>query len=297
MSQYSASQISAVSRLFSSSVVRELSRFGRSPLFARLAKEILGPSRPSARHRVFNFFESSFDVLKKAECRHEYIYKAALTQRVLLGKHSLQTASMLNEFRVGECKADMAILNGTATVYEIKSERDSLSRLERQVETYGKFFAAVYVIAGENHIESVGSLVPPDVGIMKLSARHQISTLRQAKESPGRTSPETIFDSIRIEEAKRILALLELPIPVVPNTEMHAVLRERFSKLSPLKTHRAMVEVLKQTRDLMPLSALVKLLPNSLHSAALSVPMRRTDHDRLLSAVNTPLRAALLWGS
>lgn len=295
MHQFSPSQISAIARLFSSSVVRELCR-GHSPLFARLAKEILGPSTPDTRRRVRNFFDAAFDILKKAEWRHEYIYKAALTQRVLLGTHSLQTASMLSEFRVGACKADVAILNGTATVYEIKSERDSLLRLERQVETYKDFFAAVYVIAGENHIEGIRAIVPGDVGIMKLSSRHQISTLRRAKERPNRTSPEVVFDSIRIDEAKRILELLDFPIPDVPNTEMHAALREQFVRLTPLKTHKAMVEVLKHTRNLLPLSILIERLPTSLHSAALSVPMRRIDHDRLLIAVNTPLRTALQWG-
>ena len=295
MKEYSPSQISAISRLFSSSVVRELSRHGRSPLFARLAKEIMGSSRPDAKRRVFNFFETAFDVLKKAECRHEYIYKAALTQKELLGRYSLNTASMLNEFRVGNCKADVVILNGTATVYEIKSERDSLTRLEKQIETYKELFASVNVIAGENHIEHVRSIVGRDIGILKLSNRYQISRLREAKDRPGRTSPEVIFESIRIEEAKRILTLLERPIPDVPNTEMHTALREEFVKISPLKAHKAMVHVLKETRDLLPLSALIDRLPNSLHSAALSVPMRRTDHNRLLTAVNTPLRTALQW--
>lgn len=296
MKEYSHSQISAISRLFSSSVVRELARRGRSPLFARLAREVLAESEQDAQHRVYNFFEAAFNVLKKAECRHEYVYKAALTQRILLGKHSLQTASMLNEFRVGDCKADLAILNGTATVYEIKSERDSLSRLERQIETYKGFFATVYVIAGDKHIDSIRSLVSSDVGVLKLSARHQISTLREAKENASRTAPSTIFNSIRVEEVKRILDLMDLPIPDVPNIELREALREQFMKLTPLEAHKAMVQVLKETRNLLPLSSLVERLPNSLHSAALSVPMHRTDHDRLLTAINTPLKSALQWG-
>lgn len=233
--------------------------------------------------------------MKRTDCRHEYIYRAALTHKVLLGKHSLHTASMLNEFRVRDCKADVAILNGTATVYEIKSERDSLSRLEKQVEAYRDFFAKVYVIAGENHIDSVKSLVPRDVGILALSKRHHISPIREAKDKPERTSPVTIFESIRIEEAKKLLLLLGVAVPSVPNTEMHLALRDRFEKLKPRDTHKAMVSVLKKTRNLLPLSELVDSLPISLSSAALSVPMRRTDHDRLLEAVKTPMKIAMQW--
>jgi hypothetical protein len=296
MTTFSASQISAIARLFSSSVIRELARRGNSPLFARLARQALAPSRISSARHVSGFFDAAFDVLKKADCRHEYIYKAALTHKVLLGTHSLQTASMLNEFRVGDCKADVSILNGTATVYEIKSERDSLSRLEKQIETYKQFYAKVYVIAGENHIDGVRSLVSRDVGILKLSNRHQISTLRDAADRPDRTSSLTIFESIRTDEAKRILALMDRVVPDVPNTKIRAALREQFLNLNSRSVHGAMVQVLKATRNLLPLWALVQNMPNSLQSAALSVPLRRCDHDRLLGAIQTPLQTALQWG-
>ena len=151
----------------------------------------------SASGRVYNLFEAAFSLLKREGYRDEYIYKAALTQKILFGRHSLHTASMLNEFRVGECKADIAILNGSATVYEVKSGRDSLSGLERQVTAYAKVFARVYVIAAENHVDAVMGLVPADVGILRLNSRHQISTLRDSPDCAERTSPAAIFDSIR----------------------------------------------------------------------------------------------------
>jgi hypothetical protein len=45
----------------------------------------------------------------------------------------------------------------------------------------------------------------------------------------------------------------------------------------------------------MPLSNLVAQLPPSLHTAALSLPLRKIDHSRLISAVNTPLQDAMGW--
>ncbi len=296
MKMHSPNQTAAIARLFSPSVIKELAGQGKSSLFARLAKEARSVIELDEGQRVFQFFDKAFDIFKKTEYRHEYIYKAALTQRVLLGTYSLRTAAMLNEFRVGGCKADLAILNGTATVYEIKSERDSLSRLEHQIETYKQFFAAVYVIAGDNHLEGIRSIASKDVGILRLSPRHQISTLRAARDRPDRTSPAVIYESLRKEEAKQILKLMNLSIPDVPNTEMHGALRERFLKLTAQDAHKAMVQVLKKTRNLQPLSRLIEKLPNSLHSAALSIPLRREDHNRLVDAVNTPLRTAIQWG-
>jgi hypothetical protein len=295
MTDLASAQLAAISRLFSSSVIREMARKGRSPLFARLASQSLLLNSLPASERVYSLFEAAFSMLKREGYRHEYIYKAALTHKILLGKHSLHTASMLTEFRVGECKADLAILNGTATVYEVKSERDSLSRLERQVTAYAKVFARVYVIAAENHVDSVIGSVPEDVGILRLNSRHQISTLREAADRPERTSPAAIFDSIRTEEARLILVSQGMLIPVVPNTAMSSVLRDLFIKLDARTAHEGMVQVLKRTRNLLPLSDLVALLPHSLQPAALSVPLRKLDHARLVAAVNTRLEDAMAW--
>lgn len=288
-------QRAAISRLFSSGVVREMARKGKSPLFARLAAQSQLLRSISLSERVYALFDRAFSLLKREGCRDEYIYKAALTHKILLGIHSLQTASMINEFRVGGCKADVAILNGTAAVYEVKSERDSLARLERQIAAYATVFAKVYVIAPESHIRAVTSTVPDFVGILCLTSRHQISTLREAADQPERTLPRAIFDSIRTEEARMILASFGVSAPRVPNTELRAVLRKEFVKLDPTQAHEGMVRVLKQTRNLVPLSILVRQLPLSLQTAALSVPLRKADHERLVSAVNTRLKDAMGW--
>jgi hypothetical protein len=285
----------AISRLFSSTVIRELARKGKSPLFARLASQSHLLHSLSASERVYNVFEAAFSVLGREGYRDEYIYKAALTKRILLGKHSLQTASMLNEFRVGECKADIAILNGTATVYEVKSERDSLARLERQIKAYSTVFARIFVVAAESHVDAVTASVPDYVGILRLNRRHQISTVRDAAEFPERTSPAAIYDSIRREEARLILSLHGVKIPAVPNTALHAAMRELFVKLDPRTAHEGMVQILKRTRNLLPLADLVGQLPPSLQSAALSVPLRKVDHARLVDAVSTRVVDALAW--
>ena len=290
-----SAQLATISRLFSSSVIREMARKGKSPLFARLASQSRLLDSLSASQPVYSLFDTAFSRLEKKGCRDEYIYKAALTRTILLGTHSLRTASMLNEFRIDECKADLAILNGTATVYEVKSERDSLCRLEWQVLTYAKVFARVYVIAGENHVDAVIDSVPRDVGVMRLNSRHGISILREAADRPERTSPAAIFDSIRTLEACMILQSRGVSVPAVPNTELRSVLRKLFIKLSPCAAHEGMVQVLKQTRNLLPLSDLVEKLPLSLQAAALSVPLRKLDHTRFVVAVNTRLKDAMAW--
>lgn len=291
----SAIQISAASRLFSSAVFKEMSKKGKSGLFSRLLQQSGIAEALSEAAQVSDAFEAAFSTLRAVGHRDEYIYKAALTHKVLLGTHSLKTASMLTEFRAGPCKADLVIFNGTATVYEIKSERDSLARLERQLEAYRKVFACAYVIASEDHVAGVEAIAPYDVGILCLTKRQRITTVRKAVDAPERICPVSLFESLRTAEAVQILRNLGEPVPQAPNTRLHAALREQFKGLSPALVHAEMVKVLKRSRNLLPLSDLVNELPASLHAAALTISVRRSDHGKLVAAVNTPLRDALNW--
>jgi hypothetical protein len=285
---------SAISRLFSSAVFREMAKKGRSGAFPHLYR-LSGLGDLGRAATVKDGFESAFEVLRRTGSRDEYVYRAAVTEKVLLGKHSLKTASMLTEFRAGNCKADLVILNGTATAFEIKSERDSLARLSNQIVNYNKVFAAINVIVSEDHLEAVIRAVPEDVGVMCLGHRYRIRTIREAKPRPEKTCPVTIFDSLQVDEARRVLRMLGVAVPDTPNTQLRGAMRLLFSQLDPQDVHSAMVSTLKRTRDLAPLKDLVERLPKSLRAAALSIPVRRAEHDRLLAAVSTRLSDAMAW--
>ena len=295
MKTRSPAQLSVLTRLFSAAVFHEMAKKGQSGLFRRLLCQTDLSEQVDQCVTVGDIFDAAFEILKIVGHRDEYIYRSAITQKVLMGKHSLRTASMINEFRVGNCKADLVILNGTATVYEIKSERDSLARLSNQVESYKRVFAAVNVIASEGHIEDVLDIVPEDVGVLCLSNRYRITPVRNAVDCPARICPVTVFESLRMTEGVSILQAMGVAVPDVPNTRKHSEMRKLFAKLDPVVLHAEMVRTLKKTRNLAPLSDLVAQLPRSLQAAALSIPVRRFEHARLIDAVDTPLHAAITW--
>lgn len=292
-----ATQLSALSRLFSASVLREMAEKGNSPLFARLLVDtgLLTRQASAAMRTVSAAFEAAFADLSQLGMRDEYVYRAALTHKILLGVHSLNTASMLTEFRVGTSKADVVILNGTSTVYEIKSERDSLARLENQLNNYRKVFAKIYVITAESHVQDVLNSTSSDVGVMSLGRRNQIRTERETVERSNFVCPVTIFESLRSAEALTILRNLGVPVPDVPNTMLHGAMRECFSRLAPIDVHEQMVQTLKKTRKLVSLSRLVDQMPQSLKPAVLATQVRRADQERLIKAINAPLDEALTW--
>lgn len=288
------SKLAATTRLFSSAVFQQLAKKGKSPIFARLMREI-GRERFAQASTVSDVFTSAFEVIALPGSRDEYVYKSAITKKVLLGRHSLRTASMLTEVRVEDSKADIVVLNGTSTVYEIKSERDNLSRLPNQLEAYRRAFASVNVITSDTHASKVIEIAPWDVGVMVLNRRGRISELRAAKDRPERVQSSALFELLRTDEACRVLCSLGVVVPDVPNTEKFGLVRALFVSQDPLALHEAAVAVLRQARSQIALKDFLASLPSSLQAAALSTSIRRSDQPRLIAAVKTPLHEAEHW--
>jgi hypothetical protein len=292
---WTTAETSVLARCFSPSAVRELGRFGRSPLLGRLLSE-LGRTRPVPNlPTLSSFYGWAFRVLSRRGHRHEYVYKNAIANKVLLGKHSLNTASMLTEFRVGHCKADVVVLNGTSAVYEVKSERDSLRRLQRQLEQYLLVFAYVQVITCEAHLLAVESCIPTEVGIQILSDEYTIKSHRQAINNTARVLPEVIFDSLQRTEYLAVLRKYGIETPDLPNTRIYTAARHLFSSLTPDQAHQGMVDVLKETRSAKPLRQFIGAVPEALKAAALSTPLSRGEQARLMESLSTDLRAVPSW--
>lgn len=67
--------------------------------------------------------------------------------------------------RHGFCRVDLAVVNGSLHGYEIKSDRDTFRRLERQADTYNRVLDFVTLVAGERHADSALCVAPPWWGI------------------------------------------------------------------------------------------------------------------------------------
>jgi hypothetical protein len=89
-----ASQLSAMSKLFSSAVSHQMAKRGGSARFARLFK-MTGVDEICTSDSTVG--EGSILPLRYSRVgqRDEYVYRAAITHKVLMGKHSLNAACML----------------------------------------------------------------------------------------------------------------------------------------------------------------------------------------------------------
>lgn len=57
-------------------------------------------------------------------------------------------------------RVDIAVINGELCGFEIKSDRDSLYRLPRQIESFSSVFDRVAVVTTDRHLKSVRSTIP-----------------------------------------------------------------------------------------------------------------------------------------
>ena len=115
----------------------------------------------SSTKNYYDTFELLYNQLLR-QYRNEYVYKNTLFNKLVLGIHSLKTTSAIVELPIVDSIADFILFNGKAVVYEIKTELDSLERLEGQLANYYKAFDIVNVcqeLLGEPLFDSVDEIV------------------------------------------------------------------------------------------------------------------------------------------
>lgn len=97
--------------------------------------------------------------------------------------------------RHGTCRADIAVVNGRLLGFEIKSDRDALSRLPSQISAYNAVFGRITIIAGERHVPGVWEVVPHWWGIV-LCTRGRRGGVHFATQR--RPSPNPLVDALSV---------------------------------------------------------------------------------------------------
>lgn len=291
----SKSQAMTLSRLFQPSVMDDLIKYGSSATFGRLIRASNIASLQLAGISIGDAFDAAFRELSLSEVRGDYVYRSAIMLKILMGKHSLRTATALNEVRVEASKADVVVLNGTSTAYEIKSERDSLARLATQIQDYRRTFANVVVLTSEKQVDRVASIVPEEVGLFILSRRFRIQAIRPAVSKPEILDPISISNMLRVEEAAQVLHDMGIELPDVPNTRMRTALQAIYSQQDPIAVHDSMVRVVRNNRTQSELSDVISALPTSLRPAAVASKRGPAEICQLAEVMDTPMGDALAW--
>ena len=143
-------------------------------------------------------------LLGDAEIR--FVLRSSLSQ-----KHANKSRTVFIEelgLCRGQVRVDLSVVNGLLHGYEIKSDRDSLRRLNNQVELYGKVFDRATLVVGERHLAEALDNVPVWWGILlahRSAKKLQIKTVRSPRSNPKK-DPRALVELLWLDDA---LALLE----------------------------------------------------------------------------------------
>lgn len=108
----------------------------------------------------------------------------------------------------GRVRIDLAVVNGRIHGYEIKSDRDTLERLDGQLEIYNRVLDRATLVVGERHVNAAKALLPRWWGLLRIDAgpaEPRFTTIRRGHRNPRRQA-RTLAELLWRDEA---LALLE----------------------------------------------------------------------------------------
>lgn len=158
-------------------------------------------------------------------------------------------------------RVDIAVINGEFCAVEIKSDRDTLKRLPRQIRSYCAVFDKAWAFTTPTHFASLKRIVPTWWGIAVLIDKKVIE-YRKSEINPA-IDLEKLLHILTKGEITAIAAQLELPLG--RNLRNDAAIKHLAAYPAPQILHGAMREALKQRRQAVSLSW-------NLH------PKRQSDH-------------------
>jgi len=221
--------------------------------------------------------------------RSEYVYKNTLAQKIKLERHLEKQSRLITELRINKSKADTVVINGTSTVYEIKTELDSLNRLPGQLADYAKVFDKLYVVTYPDGIKRVLEATSSNIGVIALNDHLELDVLREASTNLHAIEPLAIFDALRRSEYLEILSRTRRYTPPANAFEVYRHARAEFAKLDAEEAHAEMVRILKNRTKCLSQMNFVSKLPPSLRSLGLSSELSRKHHELILNRIAQPI--------
>ncbi|MBJ7882026.1 sce7726 family protein [Gelidibacter salicanalis] len=219
--------------------------------------------------------------------RNEYVYKNILTNKLLLKKYSLKNTIALNEFNIGKSIADFVLLNGEARVYEIKTELDNLEKLDKQILDYCKFGDKVYIVTSSKYINKLMELyVNSTLGIVELTSRNSLKTVKEAKSNVSTFNYETLFKTLRKQEYLDLIEEYYKFIPDVSNTRIFRECLNLAKEIEISLFQKLVIRKLKSRNISHPKKIKDKSIPDSLKHICYTLDFSENEYVELKSFLN-----------
>jgi len=151
-------------------------------------------------------------------------------------QHAQKDTLVIDELGLnhGRCRADIAVVNGNLVGYEIKSNYDSLRRLEEQIKSYSAVFDKVSIVIGDRYVNSIQSHIPKWWGVV-VSVKGpkgavNFNTVRKARTNKN-IDPISVAQLLWRNEAREILRKNKVPNKILrqPRSVLYEYLANTLS--------------------------------------------------------------------
>lgn len=146
---------------------------------------------------------------------------------------------------MGGSIADIVVLNGTTTTYEVKTDLDHFSRLSTQLIDYTSHTEHVFVVVSEKRAVLAEQQINDSVGILALRQNGALSTIRPSSSNLSQMSVDNLYLMLRTSEAADLLRRAIGYEADVPTGHLWLRMRELFREFSIEVAHQ---HVLTQLR-------------------------------------------------
>lgn len=275
-------------------------------LFSSATFRALAPKRPdAAAARLLDLAEfTTPDGTVGAALDHAYRVLAAEhpTEYVFkneIAVHAVATgATPLFELATGGSQADVALFGHTSTIFEVKSDYDSFTRLRTQLADYESRAEHVNVVVGDRRAATAEKHVPGYVGLWTLGVDGSLRELRRSVSGLSRVVPEHLYGLLRRDEAVRVLGRTLGYVVDAPNGILWKRMRDLFVTLTVEVAHAETVRELAARGSSARQLLAVPSFPRSLTANAFAVELNGVGRRRVLErlSLTVPELAVLLGG-
>jgi hypothetical protein len=196
-------------------------------------------SNPKTYHQ---YFKKAYKCLKESY-QNEYILKNELLNSWLKEHLGSPDSELYSEFRVGTAKADLAMFNGLAKAFEIKSEYDSPSRLNNQLQNYAKAFHEIYVIVPEKQVSKYDDIIEEAVGLISYGGKE----FNQVRKSAVREilCRKTVTSLLHSKEYKQMVQAYYGTLPKMTSFTQYDICFDKIKAIEEPKFTELYLSALK----------------------------------------------------
>ena len=236
---------------------------------------------------VADVLEAAFKTLFR-EHPVEYVYKACMLKRTVFGTYSPNTTALYMEFPVADARADMLLINGDATAFEVKTRFDDPKRLNIQLAEYYRCFRSVCVVVDEGQSERYTRELPAHVGVSALTSRYSMSVRRKPMATSEKLDHTQMFALLRQKEHHHAISDLGVDLSSIDPPVRYQAALERFSTLLVRTAYDRVLSALRTRQRTGRLAELCSRLPDSLHASVFSYRLRKQDWENLIGVLVRP---------